>query len=109
MEQEVFTIYGLRRWCDREVRYVGQTKGSEVARLMRHLKAAERPTAANPDFCKWLMDTWPNVEPFVIAKAGSAEEANDLERDFIVACQRLGQRVFNVCHADPRLKMREMA
>jgi hypothetical protein len=91
---ERYTVYGIRLRGDREVRYIGFTRGTLERRLYKHLSTGIERASYRP-FLPWLRDHRDEVEAFPIASCDSEQEARRLERDMILASLGLGQRILN--------------
>lgn len=98
------TVYGLRLRGDREVRYIGFTRGALPNRLAKHrlgtaCKASYRP------LIPWVREHGDNVEIFPIAKCATVAEARATEAVLIALCLRLNQRLLNGAQVPYHLRL----
>lgn len=90
-----FSIYGLRRRGDPEVRYIGQTNGPIAVRLHLHYRAATL-RRHNTALCDWLLENSGTIEVFRIAGVETRAAALERERRTIALFAKRGNRLFNM-------------
>jgi hypothetical protein len=98
------TVYGIRLKGDREVRYIGFTRGDLDARLKKHIGGMVYKGSFRP-FVPWIKEHRHEVEIFPIAKCDTVAEARKTESVLIALCCRLNQRLLNGAQVPPRLRL----
>lgn len=102
------TVYGLRLKGDREVRYIGFTRGDLATRLKKHRNAEPCLPASYMPIRKWVREHGDKVEIFPIAKCDTVAEARKTESILIALCVQLNQRLLNGAQVPASLKARRM-
>jgi predicted GIY-YIG superfamily endonuclease len=98
-----FTVYGIRLKGNKEVRYIGYTRGELAERLRRHATAAIDVNSYSP-VRPWVRKNRDNVEIFPIAKCDDETEARRTESVLIALCLRLDHDLLNGAQVPSHLR-----